>query len=149
MIVSALGQPRKYAQICKRSYLRFLDKARKPYMKDHHGCPVQATVNVLSGKWKVQILWHLSFGDLRFAQLRRKLRTVSEKVLTDQLRQLERDEVIFRRIAPTNPPAVTYSLNPEGRKLVPLMESLCNWGSTHFRMKPSLPQKMKSEAPMG
>jgi len=118
-------------------------------MKDNHGCPVQATVNVLSGKWKVQILWHLSFGDLRFAQLRKKLRTVSEKVLTDQLRQLERDGVIFRQIEPTNPPAVTYSLNPEGRKLVPLMESLCNWGSTHFGMKPSLPQKMKSETPQG
>jgi len=114
-------------------------------MNDHHGCPVQATVNVLSGKWKVQILWHLSFGDLRFAQLRRKLRTVSEKVLTDQLRQLERDDVILRHIEPTNPPTVTYSLNPEGRKLVPLMESLCNWGSTHFRMKPSLPRKVTSE----
>jgi DNA-binding HxlR family transcriptional regulator len=118
-------------------------------MKDHHGCPVQATVNVLSGKWKVPILWHLSFGDLRFAQLRKKLRTVSEKVLTDQLRQLERDKVIFRQIEPTNPPAVTYSLNSEGRKLVPLMEALCNWGSKHFLMKPSLPRKMTSEIPKG
>ncbi len=110
-------------------------------MKNHHGCPVQATVNVLSGKWKVQILWQLSFGDLRFAQLRKKLRTVSEKVLTDQLRQLEGDEVIFRHIEQTNPPAVTYSLNPEGRKLVPLLESLCDWGSAHFHMKPNLPRK--------
>ena len=114
-------------------------------MKDHHGCPVQATVNVLSGKWKVQILWHLSFGELRFAQLRKKLRTVSEKVLTDQLRQLERDGVIFRQSEPTKPPTVTYSLNPEGRKLVPLMESLCDWGSAHFRMKPSLPRRVTSE----
>jgi len=118
-------------------------------MKDHHGCPVQATVNVLSGKWKVQILWRLSFEDLRFAQLRKKLRTVSEKVLTEQLRQLERDEVIFRQIEPTNPPSVTYSLNPEGRKLVPLMESLCDWGSAHFHMKPNLPRKMKAESAKG
>jgi DNA-binding HxlR family transcriptional regulator len=115
-------------------------------MKDHHGCPIQATVNVLSGKWKVLILWHLSFGDLRFAQLRKKLRTVSEKVLTDQLRQLERDGVIFRQMEPTKPPTVTYSLNPEGRKLVPLMESLCGWGSAHFHMKPSLPRKVTAES---
>jgi DNA-binding HxlR family transcriptional regulator len=114
-------------------------------MKDHHGCPIQATVNVLSGKWKVLILWHLSSGDLRFAQLRKKLRTVSEKVLTDQLRRLERDGVIFRQIEPTKPPTVTYSLNPEGRKLVPLMESLCGWGSAHFHMKPSLPQRVTAE----
>jgi DNA-binding HxlR family transcriptional regulator len=110
-------------------------------MKENHGCPVQATVNVLSGKWKVLILWHLSFGDMRFAQLRKKLRTVSEKVLTSQLRQLEKDNVILRHITPTVPPAVSYSLNPEGKKLVPLMESMCDWGSAHFHMKPSLPKK--------
>jgi DNA-binding HxlR family transcriptional regulator len=59
-------------------------------MKDHHGCPVPATINVLSGKWKVQILWHLSFGPRRFAQIRRKLPKISENVLTEQLRQLEK-----------------------------------------------------------
>jgi len=109
-------------------------------MKDHHGCPVQATVNVLSGKWKVQILWHLSFRPMRFAQIRRKLKTISEKVLTDQLRQLEGDGVIQRHVVGVVPPAVTYSLNAEGEKLVPLMESLCDWGCVHFRMKPNLPR---------
>lgn len=110
-------------------------------MKDHHGCPVQATINVLSGKWKVRILWHLSFGPLRFAEIRRKLRTVSEKVLTDQLRQLEKDSVIQRHVSPAVPPAVTYSLNAQGEKLVPLMESLCDWGSAHFHIKPNLPRQ--------
>ena len=98
-------------------------------MKDHHGCPVQASINVLSGKWKVQILWHLSFGPRRFAELRNKLRTISEKLLTDQLRQLECDGVIHREVTPAVPPRVTYSLNAEGRRLVPMMESLCSWGS--------------------
>ena len=110
-------------------------------MKDHYGCPVQATINVLSGKWKVQIVWHLSFGTLRFAQLRKKLGEVSEKVLTDQLRQLEADGVIQRSVSSSIPPAVSYSLNAEGEKLVPMMELLCDWGSAHFKMKPNLPRR--------
>jgi DNA-binding HxlR family transcriptional regulator len=109
-------------------------------MKDHHGCPVQASINVLSGKWKVQILWHLSFGPHRFAELRKKLLKVSEKVLTDQLRQLEGDGVLTRKATTTNPPQVTYSLNAEGKKLVPLMETLCDWGSAHFAIKRNLPR---------
>ena len=110
-------------------------------MKDHYGCPVQASINVLSGKWKVQILWHLSFGPRRFAEIRRKLPRISEKVLADQLRQLERDGILHRACTATVPPQVTYSLNPEGRKLVPLMEKLCAWGSTHFGIKPNLPRR--------
>jgi len=66
-------------------------------MKVHHGCPVQATINVLSGKWKVQAVWRISFGPLRFAELRNLLRGVSEKVLTAQLRELEKDGVITER----------------------------------------------------
>jgi DNA-binding HxlR family transcriptional regulator len=113
-------------------------------MKPNHGCPVQATINVMSGKWKVRILWHLSFGKLRDAELRRKLSRISEKVLTDQLRQLEADGVIQRHVTPTVPPMVAYSLNAEGEKLVPLMESLCEWGSEHFDMKPNLPRQRVS-----
>jgi DNA-binding HxlR family transcriptional regulator len=109
-------------------------------MKDHHGCPVQASINVMSGKWKVQILWRLSFGPMRFAEIRRKLKTISEKVLTGQLRQLESDRLIQRHVSGSIPPAVTYSLNREGEKLVPMMESLCEWGCTHFDMKPNLPR---------
>ena len=110
-------------------------------MKDHYGCPVQASINVLAGKWKVQILWHLSFGPRRFAELRRKLSKISEKVLTQQLRQLESDAVVSRSVTASVPPQVTYALNKEGRKLVPLMESLCDWGSAHFGIKPSLPRR--------
>jgi DNA-binding HxlR family transcriptional regulator len=110
-------------------------------MKDHHGCPVQASINVLSGKWKVQILWHLSFGPRRFAQIHKKLGKVSEKVLSDQLRQLVADGVVKREVRASVPPQVTYSLNQEGEKLVPMMESLCAWGSAHFGIKPNLPRR--------
>ncbi len=84
-------------------------------MKVHHGCPVQATINVLSGKWKVQAVWRLSYGALRFAELRDLLRGVSEKVLAAQLRELERDGVVKRREVRSSPPKVTYSLSPAGR----------------------------------
>jgi DNA-binding HxlR family transcriptional regulator len=109
-------------------------------MKDHHGCPVQASINVLSGKWKVQILWQLSFGPRRFAELHKKLSKISEKVLSDQLRQLVADGVLARDATSSVPPQVTYPLNREGKKLVPLMESLCDWGSAHFGIKPNLPR---------
>lgn len=108
---------------------------------------MQATIDVLAGKWKVQILWHLSYEQLRFAQLRKKLRTVSEKVLTEQLRQLEADGVIVRESSGSVPPAVTYSLNEEGRKLTTLMEGLCDWGSAHFQLKPTLPRRRAEPLP--
>lgn len=115
-------------------------------MKEHYGCPVQATINVLSGKWKVQILWHLSFRPLRFAELRRKLARISEKVLAEQLRELEEDRLVLREAAPSIPPQVTYSLSSEAGKLVPLMEDLCAWGSQHFGIKPSLPRRSAAAA---
>jgi DNA-binding HxlR family transcriptional regulator len=109
-------------------------------MKAHNNCPVQATINVLSGKWKVQAVWRLSFGPLRFAELRDLLRGVSEKVLTAQLRELERDGVISRDAVRTSPPRVTYSLSPAGQTLIPLLEGLCDWGSRQFGIKPNLPR---------
>ena len=115
-------------------------------MKDHHGCPVQATINVMSGKWKVQILWYLSFAPLRFAELRKKLGRISEKVLTDQLRQLEADGVLAREVSDAVPPAVTYSLNDAGEQLVPMMDSLCAWGCEHFQMVPRLPRPVTGGA---
>jgi DNA-binding HxlR family transcriptional regulator len=115
-----------------------MENHKDPVMKPHHGCPVQATINVMSGKWKVQILWHLSFGPKRFARLRNLLAGVSEKVLADQLRQLEGDGVLSREVSPSIPPKVTYSLSPSGKKLVPMMEDLCAWGSKHFGILPTL-----------
>jgi DNA-binding HxlR family transcriptional regulator len=109
-------------------------------MKAHHGCPVQATINVLSAKWKVQAVWRLSFGPLRFAELRNLLQGASEKVLTAQLRELERDGVIDRAAERSSPPKVTYSLSPSGQILITLLEGLCDWGSKQFGIKPNLPR---------
>jgi DNA-binding HxlR family transcriptional regulator len=109
-------------------------------MKAHHGCPVQATINVLSGKWKVQAVWHLSFGPRRFAELRDLLRGVSEKVLSAQLRELEKDGVVNRMAVHSSPPKVTYSLSRAGQTLIPLLEALCDWGSKQFGITPNLPR---------
>ncbi len=107
-------------------------------MKDHFGCPVQATSNILAGKWKVLIVWHLSFGALRFAQLRDKLPGVSEKVLTSQLRQLEKDGILRRIVKGSVPPRVDYMLSAPGKDLVPVMEAMCAWASKHLGVKPNL-----------
>jgi len=107
--------------------------------KGRYGCPVRATIDTLSGKWKVQAVWHLSFGPRRFGELRNVLRGVSEKVLTAQLRELEKDGVVSRVAVHSSPPKVTYSLSRSGERLVPLMEGLCEWGSKQFGIKPNLP----------
>jgi len=107
-------------------------------MKDHFGCPVQATSNVLAGKWKVLIVWHLSFGSRRFAELRDLLPGVSEKVLTSQLRQLERDGIVRRVVTATVPPRVDYMLSSAGKELVPIMKTMCAWATKHLGVQPTL-----------
>jgi DNA-binding HxlR family transcriptional regulator len=109
-------------------------------MKEHFGCPVQATSNVLAGKWKVLIVWHLSFAPKRFAAIRDILPGVTEKVLTSQLRQLEADGIIQRRIGPEVPPSVEYSLTPAGEDMVPVMETMCAWGTKHLGIPPKWPR---------
>ena len=100
-------------------------------MKAHFGCPVQATSNVFSGKWKVLIVWHLAFGSLRHAELQRRLPGVSQKVLTAQLRELERDGIVARKVFHEVPPKVEYSLTKYGQTLRPVMTELCHWGKKH------------------
>jgi len=109
-------------------------------MKDHFGCPVQATSKVIAGKWKVLILWHLSFASLRFAEIRNLLPGVSEKMLTAQLRQLERDGLVRRIITGSVPPRVDYLLSEAGKQLIPVMDAMCNWGTTHLGVQPNRPR---------
>jgi DNA-binding HxlR family transcriptional regulator len=92
-------------------------------------CPVEAAVGVIGGKWKVLILWHLQErGTLRFAELQRAVAGVTQKVLSQQLRELERDGVITRRVYPEVPPRVEYSLSSLGATLRRPLDVLCEWG---------------------
>lgn len=108
-------------------------------MKQHFGCPVQATANAIAGKWKVQVVWHLAYGSQRFSQLRRLLPGISEKVLAAQLRELEVEHIVRREIAETAPPQVTYFLSSAGQELLPALNLLCGWGTRHLGVPSRLP----------
>jgi DNA-binding HxlR family transcriptional regulator len=110
-------------------------------MREHFGCPVQATANTIAGKWKVLIVWRLSFQTYRFSELRTLLPGVSEKVLASQLRELERDLIVRRDDTNQIPPRVDYSLTPAGKELIAIMEAMCRWGSEHLGVPPTLPPR--------
>lgn len=95
-------------------------------------CPVEATVDLIGGKWKVIILFHLlTHGTLRFNQIKRMSPGVTQKMLTSQLRALEEDGFINRKIYPVVPPRVEYSLTPLGHSLKPIILTMKRWGSRH------------------
>jgi DNA-binding HxlR family transcriptional regulator len=99
-------------------------------------CSLEAIVAVLGGKWKPGILFNLLERPLRFAELRRKL-GVTEKVLTQQLRELQAHGVVERHASPHIPPRVTYSLTPYGRTLRPILQRMGRWGEAHLaRLNP-------------
>jgi DNA-binding HxlR family transcriptional regulator len=109
-------------------------------MKENFGCPIRATSNTLAGKWKVLIVWHLSFMPRRFAEIRDILPGVSEKVLTAQLRELEKDGIVGREVSGDVPPRVEYSLTAAGEELIPVMEKMCAWGVKHLGVAPLWPR---------
>jgi DNA-binding HxlR family transcriptional regulator len=109
-------------------------------VKSNFGCPVSGTINCVSGKWKVLAIWHLGFGGKRFAKLRDLLPGVSEKVLTAQLRQLEIDGIVHRKVKHSSPPQVTYSLTRAGKELIEPMSALCKWGTRYLGIPPTLPR---------
>ncbi|HEY1379850.1 MAG TPA: helix-turn-helix domain-containing protein [Gemmataceae bacterium] len=96
-------------------------------------CPVEAALDVIGGKWKIVILCRLKQGTHRFGQLRRLIPGVSERMLTQHLRELERDGVVRRRVYAEVPPRVEYSLTPFGLTLRPVLGTLYRWGETHLK----------------
>ena len=94
-------------------------------------CPAEKTLEVIGGRWKVPILWHLFQGTHRFSELRRSLDSITQKMLTQQLRELEDDGIVKRQVYPQVPPKVEYSLTQIGRSLKPVVEVMCKWGILH------------------
>lgn len=102
--------------------------------QDEH-CPVEATLELIGGKYKALILWRLSEGKLRFSQLRDQIHGVTPKTLTQQLRELESQSLIHREVFAVVPPKVEYSLTDLGRSLMPLLVAMRDWGSSYLRAK--------------
>ena len=96
------------------------------------GCSVEATISLIDGKWKCVILFHLLDGTFRFNELRRIVPTVTQRMLTNQLRELEADGLIVRKVYPQVPPKVEYSLSPLGRSLEPVLQTLKTWGDANI-----------------
>ena len=94
-------------------------------------CGVAVSLEIIGGKWKGVILWHLCHKTLRFSQLRRRLQGVTQKMLTQQLRELERDGLVNRKVYAEVPPRVEYSLTDLGRTLEPTLRQLCDWGRAY------------------
>lgn len=97
------------------------------------GCPVEAALGLIGGKWKGIALYHLMGGTLRFSELRRRIPGVTQRMLTTQLRELEADGLILRVVYPQVPPRVEYSLSARGRTLEPVIMALKAWGEEHTR----------------
>ncbi|MGK7901329.1 MAG: winged helix-turn-helix transcriptional regulator [Hormoscilla sp.] len=91
-------------------------------------CAVETTIRVFGGRWKVLILRELFDGVKRFGQLHRALTGITQKMLTQQLRELEQDAIIHREVYPQVPPKVEYSLTPLGQTLKPIIDAMHDWG---------------------
>lgn len=98
-------------------------------------CPVEATLELIGGKYKALILWHLSEGKLRFSELRKAITSATPKMLTQQLRELEDKQLIHREVFPVIPPKVEYSLTEIGRSLMPILVAMRDWGAGYLRGK--------------
>ncbi|RDB32432.1 helix-turn-helix domain-containing protein [Exiguobacterium sp. RIT594] len=95
-------------------------------------CPVTRAQTIMAGKWKIVLLWHLSTGTKRFHELEQLLPGISKGILTRQLRELEADSMINRRVYREVPPKVEYSLTEIGHSFLPILDQMAAWSSQHF-----------------
>ena len=101
-------------------------------MKDYNDkCPAELTLSLIGGRWKIPIIFHLLAGRKRFSDLARALAGVTQKMLTQQLREMERAGLVDRKVFAQVPPKVEYSLTSLGVSLEPVVESMCRWGMEH------------------
>ncbi len=97
-------------------------------------CPIELTSNSINGKWKILILHRLSENQcLRFSELKKEVENVSEKMLIQHLKELERDKLVFRKVYPVVPPKVEYSLTAKGKQFVPVIDAMRQFGKLFKR----------------
>ena len=104
-------------------------------MVNNDRCPVEATLELIGGKYKALILWHLSEKTMRFTELKKEIPHATAKMLTQQLRELETHALVHREVFPVIPPKVEYSLTDLGRSLMPVLVAMRDWGAEYLRNK--------------
>lgn len=97
-----------------------------------YNCPVEAAVGMIGGKYKTIILWYLIDHTLRFNELQKHIPQATPKMLTQQLRELEHDGIIHRKVYPVVPPKTEYRLSEFGKTLVPILTAMCSWGKAYM-----------------
>jgi DNA-binding HxlR family transcriptional regulator len=100
----------------------------RKYSRTGYSTPIDATLEVIGGKYKVAILYHLRNGALRFSELRRAMPAATQRMVTNQLRELEQDKLISREVFRQVPPRVEYAMTKGGLSLLPILEAMCEWG---------------------
>jgi len=96
--------------------------------KENYSCPIQAVLDVIGGKWKVNILWHIGEDIKRFNQIKADIPPITKKMLSQQLKDLEENGMVSRKVYAEVPPKVEYSLTEKGKSILPLLNTMCEWG---------------------
>ena len=104
-------------------------------MSKTFSCPVEATLDLIGGKYKALILWHLIDNTLRFNEIGKLIPKATPKMLTQQLRELENDNLVIRKVYPVVPPKVEYSLSDFGRSIIPILMRCVNGEKTIWQMQ--------------
>lgn len=101
----------------------------------NYTCSFEITIDLIGGKWKPLIIWHLgSKGTKRFNELKRLIPGITQKMITQQLRELEADNLVVRTVYPQVPPKVEYSLTEFGESLMPILKLMCKWGENYYKL---------------
>ena len=95
-------------------------------------CPIEATISLIGGKYKAIILWNLMNRTLRYSELHKKMPKATDKMLAQQLRELEKDGLIIRTVYPVVPPKTEYKLTEFGKSLAPILDAMCDWGTGYL-----------------
>jgi DNA-binding HxlR family transcriptional regulator len=94
-------------------------------------CPVETTARILGGRWKAAVLDQLFQGTKRFSELKRAIAGITQRTLSQQLRELQSTGIVERTVYADTPPRVVYAITPLGKSLRPLLEAMCRWGKSH------------------
>ncbi|MFE4354008.1 winged helix-turn-helix transcriptional regulator [Peribacillus butanolivorans] len=125
---------------------RFNFQGEPPPEEQEEVCSLTLTQNVIAGRWNIIILWYLSQRTRRFNELQRLLPGISKGILTRQLRELEENGMVHREVYKEVPPKVEYSLTPQGKSFIPVLDIMGEWGKKYMEKKQEKKQKEQKDS---